>query len=129
MTRPISVTVICWVIIAFGLESLVGLISGLAGPIIKDVLASNPIPVSKAVWFGAGTAILHVVLAAFMLRGAAWARIVYFCLTALALAGVAVFPPPAAIIFVLVIKAVVFAYFLFRPEANKYFSQAVHAAA
>jgi hypothetical protein len=129
MARPVSVTVVCWVIIALSLEALFGLASGFAGAILKDVLAGNPIPASKAVWLGAGTAVIHIVLAVFMLQRAAWARVVYFCLVGLALLGFLVFPPPITVILMLAIRSAVFAFFLFRPEANEYFSQTRTAAA
>ena len=122
MTRPTSITVIAWIIIAFAMESLIGLTSGLIAPLLNEVAAKYSISSTRAFWLAAGAAVLHIVLAVFMLRGAGWARVVYICITALALVGFTSHPPRTPIIISSVAKFVVFTFFLCRREANTYFS-------
>jgi uncharacterized membrane protein len=127
MSRPTPVTVVCWVIIAFALESIVGLVSGIAAPLVESIASGSAIPASKAVLAGVCVAIAHIVLAACMLRGAGWARIVYFCIAGLALLGFFLHTLPITILVLLVVKFVVFAFVLFQPDANEYFSRRASA--
>jgi len=87
------------------------------------MMAKSPIPVPiqfVMTYFG-----LLVMLGtgAFMLRGKAWARTLYVAWIAISfLVGVFTSPMKAAMIPGFVVSVVI-TFFLFRPRANKYFSQ------
>jgi hypothetical protein len=122
MTRPISVTVVAWVIIAMSLEGLLGHLGGFLTPLFTAGTLHSPYSPNTTMLLGAGTLVVYVVLAALMLRGIGWARVVLICLMALGLIGVVLGRQPIAIAISLVLKLVVFSYFLFRGVSNDYFS-------
>jgi hypothetical protein len=128
MARPTAVTVVCWVIIALSLEGLMGMAAGLAGAVFKQVAPGSAVPLSKAMWLGVGGVIVNIILAALMLRGFGWPRFVYFAFAIIGILGFFVIKPPAALVVSAVVKAIVFAYFLFRHDANEYFSSPTQGA-
>ncbi|MGA9341006.1 MAG: hypothetical protein WBV61_01565 [Rhodanobacteraceae bacterium] len=125
MERPMSVTVTCWVIIAFAMEGIVGLLSGIAAASLKELFyaVGSPLSFSTTVLSGAIISGATVILAALMLRGTNWARIVYLFLSViLFLAMLAIRSRvPAALVVTASIKALVFNALLFRAAANRYF--------
>ena len=80
-SRPTSVTVVSWILILMGAVSLVGVVSTLNNPQIKEQTAqliarsSIPVPVQYAMSFG-GMLVL-IVSGAAMLLGQNWARFLY----------------------------------------------------
>jgi hypothetical protein len=122
MPRPVSVTVILWVSVAVTLEGLVGLIGPFANVILTTIAAKHDSTVPFLLWSGAGGAVAQLVLALLMLRGIAWARVVYVCVLAFVILGLltnGVFPLITAVV---ITKSAIFIYFLFRPEANRFFA-------
>jgi hypothetical protein len=124
MTRPISVTVVAWVIITLEFEAMVAAFSGLAGTLFKVVHISE-LPVPTLVWVTVMSASLCMLCGIFMLKGAEWARVVYFILKGLGTLGMLIgfsrgTTNPVLFVSVL-IKLAVFAYFLFRAEGTAYF--------
>ena len=124
MERPILVTVTAWIIIAFALESLVGL------PFwFTEAVPKGPVRSPVIVFIGAcAIAFLYIALAAFMLRGAAWARITYVWATGLiAFAGLFGLAResahPIALVAINVAKFALITFFLFRKDANAFFSK------
>jgi len=116
MSRPTSVTVICWILLALCAINLISIANGFwqdaSGSVFK-----NPVSAIEAL---IGIAVAGV-CAIFMLRGANWARWLYLgwvVLGTIALAFMATtllaFMPGA-------IKTVVFGYFLTRADANHFF--------
>ena len=124
MERPILVTVTAWIIIAFALESLVGL------PFwYMEAMAKGPAHSPVAQLLGASALVfLYIALAAFMLRGAAWARIVYVCVIGF-IAFAALFgltrqtAQPLSLVAINVAKFVLITFLLFRTDANVFFSR------
>ena len=128
MERPISVTVIAWIIIAFALESLVGVLFRFAVEPTKEVPVLGPMH-SPAILLLVASALVffYIALAIFMLRGADWARIIYLWVTGLlafgSLLALVRETQPVALIATNVAKFAVIAFFLCRKEANAFFSK------
>src|SRR5690348_13094856 len=124
MHRTISVTVVAWVIIALGIEALVGLFSSFARVALASVIDS-PISISVAAEIGALFQVAIILFAAFMLKSANWARIAYVVLAILIV--LAVIPQvlrhaTLTLTFIWTIaRTAVFCFFLFRADANAYF--------
>jgi hypothetical protein len=123
MTRPISITVIAWVIIALSLEGLIGLAGGFVKPLITSGTITTPFSLSTTTWLGAANLVVYVILAALLLRGIGWARVVYVCLLSIGLVGMLLGKQPASIAVITGLKIAVFSYFFFRRESNDYFSK------
>ena len=125
MSRPVPVTVVCWVIIALSAEAIIGAVSGVADAPVKEALhtASSHLSLSTALFASSALLTLSVALAVLMLRGANWARIAYVSLLViLLLAQVAhLSRHPLAIIVLTVAKLLIFGAVLFRPESNNFF--------
>lgn len=128
MTRPISVTVVAWVIVAIEFEALIGVFSGLAAPIFKTSHFST-LPLSVLIWITLFSASFCIAFAFFMLKGADWARITYLGLKGLGILGMLagfLHGTTNPVIFISVTaKFALFAFFLFRADANAYFRSAV----
>lgn len=124
MNRPVSVTVVAWVIIALGIEALVGLFSSFARVALASVMDS-PVPISVAAEIGALFQMAIIVFAAFMLKGASWARTAYVILASLLVLGLipqVLRHATLTLTFIWTIAQVaVFCFFLFRTDANAYF--------
>jgi hypothetical protein len=131
MERPVSVTVVCWVIIALAIEAVIGLLSGFAEASLKDMFHAlgSPLSFSTSVISGVVVSAATMVFAALMLRGANWARIVYLCILGFTFLSLAIMHSrvPAALLFLAAAKSVVFGTLLLRPAANQYFDRS-HAA-
>lgn len=122
MTRPVSITVIAWIIIALSVEGLLGAIGGFITPIFTSGNFHMQYALSTTLWLGAASLILNIILSSIMLQGFNWARIVYVCLLWLALVGIVLGRQPLALWISTGTKAVIFSYFLFRRESNAYFT-------
>jgi hypothetical protein len=122
MTRPISVTVIAWVMIALSLEGLISLVGGFVTPIFTSGTFHMTYSLNTTIWMGAGYLVVQIILAALLLRGIGWARVVLVCLLSLGVLGTLAGRQPLALGITIIAKLVVFGYFLFRPENNEYFS-------
>lgn len=126
MNRPVSVTVVAWIIIALGIEALVGLFSSFVRVALASVIDSS-ISISVAAEIGALFQVAIIVFAAFMLKGANWARIAYVVLAILII--LALIPQvlrhaTLTLTFIWTIaRTAVFCFFLFRADANTYFDR------
>jgi hypothetical protein len=125
-TRPTSITVIAWILILMGGISLVTttlmIDTVTTNPAVRELLSKSPIPVP--VQYAMTYVALLVTLASgvAVLKGQNWGRWLYVVGTALGfLIGIMTSPLKSAMIPGFVVFVVV-AFFLFRPKANKYFS-------
>jgi len=125
MVRPVSVAVVCWVVIAMALEAIVGSLSSFTHAALSQVI-SGPIPLSTAIKIGMALKVLEIVLAVCMLYGMAWSRVAYTCVAALAMLGLMAqtFQHGALILVAAfaVLRTIVIVVVLFRAPANAYFS-------
>jgi len=129
VTRPLPVTVVGWVIIAISVEGLISLLGGLVTPLFTSGTVQIPFSVPVALWVSAVTLFVNLVLAALILAGFGWARIVYVAILAYALLGLLVGRQPISLAVIAGAKLVVFGYFFFRRESNQYFAKCAASAA
>lgn len=122
MTRPTSVTVIAWIIIVTSCLSLAFTASSLNNPISQELMAKSPLPIPLQIammYAGLGISIASGIG---MLKAQNWARLLYVIWGAIGgVIGVLTSPIKVMMIPGLVILAIM-AFFLFRPNANAYFS-------
>jgi hypothetical protein len=120
--RPVSVTVIAWIILVTSAFSLAAAAFTINNPMTQELMAKTPVPVPvqySILFFGL---LISVVSAIFMLRGANWARMLYIVWGAIGLLF-GLFTSPAKLMLIpgILIYAI-FVFFLLRPKASEYFT-------
>jgi hypothetical protein len=125
-TRPTSITVVAWILILMGGISLISttltIDTVMNNPAARELMSKSAIPVH--VQYAMTYVVLLVMLVAgvAILKGQNWGRWLYVIGTALGfLIGIMTSPVKEAMIPGFVVFVVV-TFFLFRPNANKYFS-------
>jgi hypothetical protein len=122
MTRPVSITVVAWVIIASSLEGVIATLGGLITPLYTSGLIHTTQALPLTLWLGEISLSVNIALAVLMLTRFGWARAVYVCLLTVGIVSLVLTRQPISIAMIQVAKLAVFTYFLFRAEANTYFS-------
>jgi hypothetical protein len=124
--RPTSITVVAWILILMGGISLISttltIDTVMNNPAARELMSKSAIPVQ--VQYAMTYVVLLVMLVAgvAILKGQNWGRWLYVIGTALGfLIGIMTSPLKEAMIPGFVVFVVV-TFFLFRPNANKYFS-------
>jgi len=125
-TRPTSITVIAWILILLGGISLVTTILTtdmvMNNPAARELISKSPIPVPIQYAMTYVGLLITLVSGIAILKGQNWGRWLYVVGTAVGfLIGIMTSPVKEAMIpgFVVFVVAT---FFLFRPNANKYFS-------
>jgi hypothetical protein len=124
ISRPTSVTVIAWILIAMNGLGLFGFVAAMQrdDKVTNEIMAKSPVPIPVQHAIGIAGMAVGLVSGYFLLKRKNWARYLYVCWTtfgllfALATSPMKLMLIPSALIFV------VTAFFLFRPDANKYFT-------
>lgn len=122
--RPTAISVIAWILIVTGGISLITCSASLNNPMVKEIMAKSliPIPIQYAMMYVG----LFVSIASGigMLKKHNWARFLYVIWGSMGfLISLFTSPMKTALIPGLLFFAVI-VFFLFRPNANKYFSTA-----
>jgi hypothetical protein len=118
--RPTSITVIAWLLVALAAISLTTL---LFGPDVRSVMEKSPVSPAQYALTYLGL-LVTLVCGIAMLKGRNWGRWLYVVWGAVGLlVGIVISPMkqamiPGAVIFLII------TFFLFRPKANRYFSNA-----
>jgi hypothetical protein len=126
-TRPASITVIAWILILLGGISLVTtalMIDKIMidNPAARELISKSPIPVPVQYAMTYVGLLIMLVTGVAMLKGQNWGRWLYVVGTTVGfLIGIITSPLKEAMIPGFVFFVVV-SFFLFRPKANKYFS-------
>ncbi|MBN1676073.1 MAG: hypothetical protein JXR37_33825 [Kiritimatiellae bacterium] len=123
-SRPTSVSVISWILIAMALISVVATAVSMKNPMVREMMSKSPIPLN--VQFAIGFAGLGITLvsAVAMLKGQNWGRMLYVLWSAVGFSLTLITSPmktaaiPGLIVFAVIVL------FLFRPAANAYFRRA-----
>ena len=120
--RPVSITVISWIIIVTSALSLASTLFLINNPTAQELMAKSAIPVAVQYAMMFVGLVVGIVCGAFMLKGANWARLLYvgwsvvgFTITFITTPG-RLMMLPGMIFFAVVV------FFLFRPKANAFFS-------
>ncbi|MGE5562392.1 MAG: hypothetical protein ACM3ZV_03700 [Bacillota bacterium] len=120
--RPLSLTIIAWLLIALSLLALVGTFTMQSNPAMMKAVREMHIPlVYQQAWTVLGV-IINLIVAYGILKGQPWSRVLYVVWGIIGLiAGFFISPMKAALVLSLVILVVV-SIFLFSEKANEWFS-------
>ncbi|MYN15482.1 hypothetical protein GTP81_01815 [Rugamonas sp. FT107W] len=122
MKRPTSVTVIAWLLIASSLISLVSSYASMDNPQVRELMSKSLLPLSVQYAMMFASLAMMVTTGVAMLKGLGWGRLVYFSWSVLGLVVGLLTSPIKTTLIPGVIALAIFAYFLYRPKANAYFS-------
>jgi hypothetical protein len=120
--RPLSLTIIGWALIAFG---LVGFLLTL--PLFSDskarlLMEKAPIKAALQVIYIYGVAAFHVIAGFALLKGRNWGKFLYIVVDIVRISvNLVIFTTKLKVVPSIFFLAIV-AFFLFRPKANAYFS-------
>jgi hypothetical protein len=119
--RPLSLTIIAWVLIALTVLGLVGAFTMGSNPVMTKALADMNMSLAMyQAWVGLGS-IVTLICAYGFLKGYPWSRVLYVVWGVLGLiVGFYISPMKAASAISLVVLVVV-AFFLYRENANDWF--------
>jgi hypothetical protein len=120
--RPVSVTVIAWIILVISAFSLVASAVAINNPMTQELMAKNPIPLPVQYSMLFLGLLISIVSAIFMLRGANWARMLYIVWGAIGLLISFLTSPAKLMLIPGILVYAIFVFFLLRPKASAYFS-------
>jgi hypothetical protein len=122
MKRPLSMTIIAWVLVVFALLGLVGVFTMGSNPAMTKVLAeSHSSLLFQQVW-GVISCIVTLICAYGIFKGLPWSRVLYVGWGMLGIV-VAIFTSPMKYtILISVLFLVVIGYFLFSLAGNEWFA-------
>lgn len=121
--RPITVTVVCWLLMISAVFSAISSTISLNNPMVKDMMAQSAIPLSVQYLIMYVGLLVMFIGGFFMLKGKNWARLLYVIWGGLGLMIGALTSPvktmmiPGATFFIVVV------ILLFLPNANVFFKQ------
>lgn len=121
--RPISVTIIAWILIVTGGISLITSSASLNNPTVKELMARNPIPIPiQYAMMYVGLLIL-IASGIGILNKQNWARLLYVVWGAVGLIVSLVTSPMKTALIPGFIFFAIIVFFLFRPVSNQYFTK------
>lgn len=120
--RPLSLTIIAWVLIILSLLALVGIFMMGSNPaMVKAMEQMHVSPMFQKAWTVLGV-IINLIVAYGILKGEPWSRVLYVVWGIIGLVvGFFITPQKAALVLSLVILIVI-SVFLFSNKANDWFS-------
>lgn len=131
--RPMSITVVAWILIVFGVLGLLGMLMtlGLSGsPLMQASFARSHVPLSVTLSVGTFNSLVGLVCGIALLYRQNWARYLYTVVAVIGLAYSVITSPYSLWLLVpSLIFTLVIVYFLFRPVAGRYFSGEMPARA
>jgi hypothetical protein len=120
--RPVSLTVIAWILIVLGLFGLYGAATLGSNPMAAKMLAQSPVPlVVNQLWSALG-AVVGFIVAYGIFKGQPWSRVLYVVWSIIQILVGLYISPMKALLVVSVIVLVVFCIFRFSEKANDWFS-------
>lgn len=119
--RPVSLTIIAWLLIILSLLGLVGVFFMSSNPAVSAKLAETHMPVAAIqAWSVIGT-VINLICAYGILKGQPWSRVLYVVWGVIGIiVGFYISPQKASILISLVVL-VIFSIFLFSSAANVWF--------
>ena len=119
--RPTSITIIAWLLIALTVLGLIGAFTMGSNPAMAAALAQMKMSLAMYQGWIVLNSIVTLICAYGFLKGYPWSRVLYVVFGVIGLVvGFYTSPMKAAILISLVIL-VIFAFFLFRENANDWF--------
>jgi hypothetical protein len=120
--RPLSLTIIAWLLIVFTLFGLYGVATMGSNPMAMKMMQQSHIPMAVEQVWGVIGAIVNLACAYGIFKGQPWSRVLYVVWSVIGIVVAFYISPVKAIILFSVIFFVVIAFFLFGEKANVWFS-------
>ena len=128
MDRPTSVTIIAWLLIAMAVLNLLSMATGYWIPVARNLFAHSGNSETAHSVSGIVGMLATIVFAAFMLRGANWARWLYLVWVSAGVVALTFFASSWLYVLPGAIKTLVIGYFLTRRDAGLFFTRkSMHA--
>ena len=120
--RPLSLTIIAWLLIVFALLGVYGVFTLGSNPIMTKALAEMHVPLLfEQVWGTVGV-LVNLVVAYGIFKGLPWSRVLYVAFGAVGLVVAFFTSPMKAVIVISLILLIVISVFLFSNTGNDWFS-------
>ena len=122
MQRPTSLTIIGWLLIVFGAFGLISQLTMQNNPAVQQMLAESPLPASAHLALGIIGGLVGLASGYGVLKGLNWSRYLY---VGWGVIGMLISFLAVAFTSIMIISLIVFgvfAFFLFRPAANAWFT-------
>ena len=120
--RPLSLTIIAWVLIILSLLALVGTFTMASNPAMVKMVQEMHIPLAvEQAWTVLGV-IINLVVAYGILKGQPWSRVLYVVWGIIGLVVGFFLTPQKAVLVLSLVILVVISIFLFSEKANDWFS-------
>jgi len=120
--RPISITIIAWLLIAISILNVITITVSLNNPKVQELMAESPlpIPVQYAMTYISLAATLVSGIA--ILKGQNWGRWLYVIWSAIGFIITLATSPMKAMVIPGIVVFLIVVFFLFRSNANAYFA-------
>jgi hypothetical protein len=120
--RPVSLTIIAWLLIVFAVLGLIGVATMKSNPqMLKMIDEMHVSLLFEQVW-GVIGAVITLVCAYGIFKGQPWSRVLYVAWGIVSLVVGFYTTPMKAVLVISLIILIVFAIFLFSARANEWFS-------
>jgi phosphate/sulfate permease len=120
--RPLSLTIIGWLLVVTGLFGLYSSLTIGSNEVAMRMIEDMGVSLRFHQALGIVGCIIALACAYGVFKGLPWSRVLYVCWGVISLViGVFTSPIPSALIVGAIVLAV-FAYFLFRPAADRWFA-------
>jgi hypothetical protein len=121
--RPTSLTVIGWIFIVLGGLSAVATLFTYNSPEVQAIMEESPLSVATQYTMMIAGLAASIAAGIGILKGQNWARYLYVGWSLIGFAVTIATSPLTASMIPGLVLFLVFAIFLFRPQANEYFTQ------
>jgi hypothetical protein len=119
--RPVSLTVIGWLLVVFALFGIYGLVTAGSNPMVAPMLAKMGVSLALYEAWGALGIIIGLACAYGVLKGLPWSRVLYLVWGIIGLAvGLYISPIKSVLVFSLIFLVVI-CVFLWTNAANDWF--------
>ena len=119
--RPVSLTIIGWLLVVFALFGIYGLVTAGSNPIVVPMLAKMGISLALYEAWGALGIIIGLVCAYGILKGQPWSRVLYLVWGIIGLVVGLYISPIKSVLVISLIFLIVICVFLWTNAANDWF--------
>ena len=120
--RPVSLTIIAWILIVLGLLGLYGAATMGSNQAAMKMLANSPVPLIVNQIWGAIGSVVGFIVAYGIFKGQPWSRVLYVVWTIIQIIVGLYISPAKVLLVVSLVILIVFSIFLFSEKANDWFS-------
>lgn len=123
MRRPLSITIIAWLLIVTAAISVIVNTVMLDHPTARELMAEDPVPMPVQYAILYLSLMINLTAGIAMLKGRSWGRFLYVVAGVIGFAIAFATSPAKALVIPGAVVFVVIVVFLFLPTANAYFSR------